>query len=752
MLEQNAVKNIQKLRTKQEPQKNRIFLPLNKTLIVIRIKTMKILIAWLLLFSFTGLKAAQEPIHLFSQHISPRQELREALHFYENKKAVIRFQEVFINSEIKRINSDNTGDALRIHLFDDKPFDAIVQRVNKNNNGTRSFTALTKGYNGYITAATTDNRTLATIYYPDRDLFYKIISEADTQRHYLLEMDARDRDILESSPPIIPELDEKDLQEQQRIANYLKDKKQDPDEWVNIDVMVLYTPNARNWGNEQGGGIENVVALAMANAQLVLDNSEVMMTATLVHSEIFSFDESGGSSSALSHVTNSSVAHSLREEHHADLVALFARVNDSGGVAWLLDNKNGIPSIGFSLTRVQQAASSYTHIHEMGHNMGCHHHKYQNVQPGPTYWNNWPDNLWSAGWRWQGADGGYYCSVMTYAGGGFFEDGITHSEVPYFSNPDLTFEGVPTGHPFDGDNARTLREIKHVIAAYRVSGKAEIFTAPIKDIELVQALSGGTIATDAGTPVIKRGMVWDVEPNPSLERHQGISFDGEGIGTFTSVLTDLSPSTTYYATAYAETEAYTTYGVQRVFNTQQATMANIRTNEVELVTHNAAYVGGEVTQSGNSEVTERGVVWGKHSNPSLSNNEGFTLDGIGAGVFNSIISGLKPETAYFYRAYATNLGGTNYGAQENFTTLYARIYPNPFIEWLYVEFYNESSDPVYLVITNAQGGVVKRNRVTDEGDVSKKLNLAHLPAGIFTFSIESKYDFPVWQLLKLNER
>lgn len=748
---QSVVKNMENLQAKQDLKKLRFIIFEKYTHFYVK-RLMKFLITWLLLFSFLGLKAAQEPINFISQYVSPHQEFQEALHFYENREAVIRYQEIIINSSINVINSDKTGATLRIHLFDDKPFDAIIQRVTKTKNGTLSFTALIEENNAYFVAATTDNRTLATLYFPERNMFYKVISDSETKQHYLLEMDARNRDILETSPPIIPDLDEKELLEQQRLQNRLKNAEMDPDEWVNIDVMVLYTPNARNWANEAGGGIENVVALAMANAQLVLDNSKVNMTATLVHSELLSFDESGGISSALAHVTNSQIAHSLRNEYHADLVALFARVNDSGGVAWLLDNRNGIPTRGYSVTRVQQAASSYTHIHEMGHNMGCHHHKYQNFQPGPTYWTNWPENLWSAGWRWQGSDGGYYCSVMTYTHGSYFEDGITHTEVPYFSNPDIFYQGIPTGHPFDGDNARTLREIKHVIAAYRVSGKAEVFTSEVVDIGLTEAVSGGTIATDGGTDAIRRGMVWDTEPNPTISNHEGITLEGEGVGTFVSVLDNLKPSTTYYTSAYAETETYVKYGVQRIFNTVHATIANISTVETELVTHNAAYAGGNVTNSGNSEVTQRGVVWGRQPNPSLSNNEGFTEDGTGSGAFNSVITGLQPETDYFYRAYATNLGGTNYGSQESFTTLRARIFPNPFTKWLNVEFYNDSSEPVYIVVSNAQGGIVKKRRVTTEGDVSIRLNLAHLNAGIFTLSIESSQRFPVWQLLKLNDR
>ena len=93
--------------------------------------------------------------------------------------------------------------------------------------------------------------------------------------------------------------------------------------------------------------------------------------------------------------------------------------------------------------------------------MGLHHHKEQNYQPGPGLFS------YSAGWRWTGSDERKYCSLMTYESGVYFADGITHRRVPHLSDPHTTYLGTPSGDLVDGDNARTVREVKHVLAAYR---------------------------------------------------------------------------------------------------------------------------------------------------------------------------------------------------------------------------------------------------------------------------------------------
>ncbi len=713
-------------------------------------KILNIILYVFFIFPFLGIQVlAQNPRqHLISHHHAEKPPIEEALHFFDMKDAVMRFQKIEVNEELKAFDALSEGDALLLNLFDDAIYHATVGRTKVNVNGSASITARLNESEGYLILVTTGKRSLGSVYLPQDNMYYKIISDPHTLDHYLIEMDARDRDILESAPPVIPDMDEKDLLEQQRIRDQLKGKANDPLEWVNIDVMVLYSNNAKNWAESNSGGIDNLVAFAMANAQLVLDNSETMMTMTLVHSAPSGYQESSDTGQDLGKYASSPAINSLRNEYKADLVAVFAQVSDVGGIAFLLRTQAGNPSTGFSVTRVQQAATSYTHIHEMGHNMGCHHHKDQNFQPGPTNWTDWSENSWSAGWRWQGSDGNYYCSVMTYTSGTYYDDGITHTEVPYFSSPDIQHFDTPAGHPFFGDNARTLREIKHVIAAYRTSELASVFTAPITDIDFLGAVSGGNIINDAGDEIIQRGIVWHTEPNPTLENHRGMTNDGAGLGEFASVLDELSPTTTYFVAAYAKSESRTTYGPQRVFNTLEATPAGVSTEEATRITHNSAFSGGNVFQGGNTEVSQRGLVWDTKPNPTISSHEGFTEVGTGTGTFTSMITGLKPETEYFYRAYATNLAGTIYGRQQELTTLHARIYPNPISDKLYVDFYNESNQKVEIVLANTMGEVVKRRRVNTVGDVQEVLSVAHLAGGIYILSIESEFKFPVWQLMK----
>ncbi len=92
----------------------------------------------------------------------------------------------------------------------------------------------------------------------------------------------------------------------------------------------------------------------------------------------------------------------------------------------------------------------------------------------------------------------------------------------------------------------------------------------------------------------------------------------------------------------------------------------VTTAKIEDITSTSARVGGFVSGSGGTQVTDRGLCWNTVSNPTVSDSH--TTDGHGTGSFTSGIAGLVPGTTYYIRAYATNSAGTAYGEQRVFTT------------------------------------------------------------------------------------
>lgn len=81
------------------------------------------------------------------------------------------------------------------------------------------------------------------------------------------------------------------------------------------------------------------------------------------------------------------------------------------------------------------------------------------------------------------------------------------------------------------------------------------------------ALSGGTISSDGGLSVTQRGVCWSTSHNPTIADFK--TLDGTGTGTFSSTLTNLTPTTTYYIRAYATNSLGTAYGEEVTYSTME---------------------------------------------------------------------------------------------------------------------------------------------------------------------------------------
>ena len=94
-----------------------------------------------------------------------------------------------------------------------------------------------------------------------------------------------------------------------------------------------------------------------------------------------------------------------------------------------------------------------------------------------------------------------------------------------------------------------------------------VTTNSVTNITDATAISGGTITECEGVTVTARGVCWSTSPYPTTaDSHTA---DGTGFGSFTSSITGLDYSTTYYVRAYAITSQYgTIYGNEVSFKTE----------------------------------------------------------------------------------------------------------------------------------------------------------------------------------------
>ena len=91
-------------------------------------------------------------------------------------------------------------------------------------------------------------------------------------------------------------------------------------------------------------------------------------------------------------------------------------------------------------------------------------------------------------------------------------------------------------------------------------------TTAASAITQTTATSGGNVTAAGGATVTAKGVCWSTSVNPTTTLSTKTT-DGTGTGVFTSSITGLTASTTYYVLAYATNSIGTAYGTQVSFTT-----------------------------------------------------------------------------------------------------------------------------------------------------------------------------------------
>ena len=194
---------------------------------------------------------------------------------------------------------------------------------------------------------------------------------------------------------------------------------------------------------------------------------------------------------------------------------------------------------------------------------------------------------------------------------------------------------------------------------------ATLTTNVATSVTNITAISGGNITSDGGTPVTARGICWSTSPNPTVANDS--TRNGVGTGTFSSNISGLLGSTTYYVRAYAVNTTGLSYGNQITFTTPVPTPPSLTTTALSSITSVSVATGGSVVNNGGAPITARGVVWDTLANPLVSKNR--SINGSINNIFLDTIRGLAGSRIYYVRSYATNSAGTAYGNEVSFTTL-----------------------------------------------------------------------------------
>ena len=195
--------------------------------------------------------------------------------------------------------------------------------------------------------------------------------------------------------------------------------------------------------------------------------------------------------------------------------------------------------------------------------------------------------------------------------------------------------------------------------------KPTVETVEATNITMTTATVEGNVTNDGGSAVTERGICYSIYENPTLS--DSVRLAGTGVGRYYCEMTNLTNATTYYIRAFATNSEGTSFGdVITIRTVEHPILASVTTDEVSDITINTAVCGGNVLNDGFAEVTERGICYATHEEPTVFDYK--VAGGAGLGLFQCRMSGLEMLTTYYVRAYAKNSEGYAYGNEVSFVT------------------------------------------------------------------------------------
>ena len=238
-----------------------------------------------------------------------------------------------------------------------------------------------------------------------------------------------------------------------------------------IDLMVLYTPQALSDAGSIAA-LDKRLERSIADTNLAMGNSLVSAGLRLVHEQEVNYTESGVLNTDLSNLQQGrgvfNNLEALRDQYGADLVSLWvgSGSGNEAGLAFQPDNfSTPQPDYGYSVIEEPYADDNYVFAHEIAHNLGAGHDR-----SDPT-----PRRI-------------PYAYGQTFQLGNYTVGDIMSDvdRIPYYSNPSVTFDGIPTGSPDNSsqpaDNARVMNEFAPIVANFRPSVVPDT-TAPAAALE-----------------------------------------------------------------------------------------------------------------------------------------------------------------------------------------------------------------------------------------------------------------------------
>lgn len=266
-----------------------------------------------------------------------------------------------------------------------------------------------------------------------------------------------------------------------------------------IRVLFLYTDSVRHMmGTYKPDSVmRSIVFMYINQGNESFNNSSVNARFQLAYIGLTTYNEATQTwSNVLNHFCGKNdgymdEVHTLRDKYSADVCVLLQGKNDYCGEARTI---NASENTAFCIVAPLPVCNSkFSAIHEIGHLVGCRHNRSADgantpYKYGHGYYHYDENNYW-ASWR----------TMMSY-------DNSCQYGCPrilYWSNPYVSYDGLPTGTVTYENNARVWSERAGTIAAFRSEEDSVVLTAANNNSDAIyENITARVIETKLGFEIL----------------------------------------------------------------------------------------------------------------------------------------------------------------------------------------------------------------------------------------------------------
>ncbi len=222
-------------------------------------------------------------------------------------------------------------------------------------------------------------------------------------------------------------------------------------------------------------------------------------------------------------------------------------------------------------------------------------------------------------------------------------------------------------------------QIIYFLVIFSSCGNEHILQSPIISNDRMDIINdsliqiSSTVASDGKSIITRQGLCWSQFKDPNITDSLIESIPSSNLVVSFS---KIEPGKTYFLRTFATNQRATVYGTLHTYKSPNwKEKIIINTLSFNRITYKNIFCTLNLTVIGNPIISEKGVCWSKHQNPTVLDSKVKT--GSQTSDLDCIISGLDEGTTYYFKDYVITSKGIQYGNEYTlFTPTYNPMNPN----------------------------------------------------------------------------